>query len=269
MKSITRTRTTVISQVCFGAIPALIGLFITQTGHTQQINEPPRMALEFRCPDYSLAPGQSMTLRAEVFGAKEVLGEEDAKLISYRWEVSGGKIILGQRTPQVTIEACELPSSSPSFVNVKINLDGGPPELEKERSCRLKIDPKCAPPFLYDQYQDISLKDEQQRLDRLGRYLTGEDSGAGAYLVAYAGRTSCFREAKLRADRARRYLQANYKLDASRVITVDGGFRDNLTVDIFTSAHDTCGPFPTPSLMSSSAVVNGSCADKFKEIVSQ
>ena len=62
------------------------------------------MALEFRCPDYSLALGQSMILRAEVVGAKEVLGEEDAKLISYRWEVSGGKIILGQRTPQVTIE---------------------------------------------------------------------------------------------------------------------------------------------------------------------
>jgi hypothetical protein len=269
MNSITQTRTAVIWQVCFGAISALIGLFLTQTGHTQQTKEPPRLALEFRCPDYSLAPGQSMTLRAEVFGAKEVLGEEDAKLISYRWEVSGGKIILGQRTPQVTIEACELPSSSVSFVDVKIKLDGGPPELEKERSCRLKIDPKCAPPFLYDQYEDISLKDEQQRLDRLGRYLTGEDSGAVAYLVAYAGRTSCFREAKLRADRARRYLEANYKLDASRVITVDGGFRDKLTVNIFTSAYDTCGPFPTPSLMSSSANVDGSCADKYKEIVSQ
>ena len=268
MNSITRIRTTVLWQVCFGAISAL-GLFLAQTAHTQQRKEPPRMALELRCPDYSLAPGQSMTLRAEVFGAKEVLGEEDAKLISYRWEVSGGKIMLGQRTPQVTIEACELPSSSVSFVDVKIKLDGGPPEFEKERSCRLKIDPKCAPPFLFDQYEDIPLKDEQQHLDRLGRYLTVEDSGAVAYLVAYAGRTSCFREAERRASRARQYLEANYKLDASRIITVDGGFRDKLTVDIFTSAYETCGPFPTPSLMSSSAHITGSCTDKYKEIVSQ
>lgn len=244
-----------------------IGLFMTQTGHTQQTKEPPRMALEFRCPDYSLAPSKLMTLRADVFGAKEVLEEEDAKRISYDWEVSGGKIIRGQRTPQVTIQAWELSSISLSFVDVKIKLEGGPPELEKERSCRLKIDPKCAPPLLYDQYGDILLKDEQHRLDRLGRYLTVEDSGAVAYLVAYAGRTSCFREAVLRANRARQYLEANYKLDASRVIAVDGGFRDKLTVDIFTS-YDTCGPFPTPSLVSSSAHVNGSCADKYEEIVS-
>lgn len=98
MNSLTRTRTAFIWQICFGAISAVIGLFLTQTGNTQHTKEPPRMILDFRCPGYTLAPRQSMTLRADVLGAKKVLGETDAKLISYRWEISGGKIILGQGT---------------------------------------------------------------------------------------------------------------------------------------------------------------------------
>lgn len=166
----------------------------------------------------------------------------------------------------MTIEPNQLPSNGVNIIDVKINLGGGPPEFERERSCRLKIDPTCAPPFLYDQYEDISLKDEQQRLDRLGRYLTVEGSGSVAYVVAYAGRTSCLWEAERRANRARQYLEANYKLDTSRVITVDGGFREKLTVDFFTSACVTCGPFPTPTLVGSSVIVQGSCTEKYKEV---
>jgi hypothetical protein len=122
---------------------------------------------------------------------------------------------------------------------------------------------------LFDQYEDISLKDEQQRLDRLAKYLTTEGSGSAVFVVAYAGRRSCLWEAEWRSNRAKKYLVDSYKVGASRVITVDGGFRDNLTVDLFTSPHDSCGPFPTPSLMGSSAYVSGSCADKYKESVSQ
>ena len=255
-------RTGITSRIRLVAFSAVFGVLLAQGVKPQQISHPPRLGLEFRCPSYVLAPNQPMSLQARVFGSKELLAQEKADLISYSWEISGGKIVAGQGTPKIMIEACELPTNGVGSIMVKIKLDGGPPDLERERTCRLRIDPKCAPPSLYDQYNDISIKDEQQRLDRLGRHLTVEDSDAVAYLVAYAGRTSCFREAERRATRARQYLAANYKLDASRVITIDGGFRDKFTVDVFTSAKDTCGPFPTPSLMGSEAHITGSCADK-------
>lgn len=265
MKSFIKTRRMVASQVCFGAVFVVVSLFSTQTGNTQQTKEPPRMLLDFRCPDYALVPGQSMTLRADIFATKEVLGHDQARLISYCWEVTGGKITVGQGTPQVTIEANELPSTSVGFVDVKIKFGGVPPDFERERSCRLKVDPKCTPPILRDQYDDISLTDEQQRLDRLGSYLMAEGSASDVYLVAYAARSSCFWEARQRTDRAKRYLVNRHKIEASRVITVDGGFRETLSVDIFISARDSCGPFPTPTLPSTSAHVYGSCGDKYSQ----
>jgi hypothetical protein len=251
----------------FGAICTALGVLLTQTGKPQKTNEQPRAGLELRCPTYSLACCQPMTLQADVFGDKETLGEEQAKLIAYRWEVSGGKIISGQGTAKIKIDAGELPSSGVDSIRVTLRLDGGPPELEKEKSCTLTIDPNCPQPTLVDQYGDLSLADEKRRLDRLATYLTNEGSGSVAFLVTYAGRESCFWEAELRSERAKKYLISNYKIQADRVMAIDGGFRENLTMDLFTSPCPSCGPFPTPTLVGSKANVKGSCRDKYKEAV--
>src|SRR5204862_6367171 len=143
-------------------------------------------------------------------------------------------------------------------------VDRGPPELEKERTCTLRIDPGCAAPKVFDAYGDCSLEDEQQRLDRVGTYLKNSSSESVAYLIVYAARTSCIREADWRGNRAKNYLVDKYKLDSSRIIPVDGGVRDNLTIEIFISSRGTCGPLATPSILSSQAHIDGLCSDKYK-----
>jgi hypothetical protein len=264
MKSKSKLRVKFTSLLWVAAAPGVLAFLLAQTGNPQQIVEPPLAGLYLSCPTHVLAPGQPITLLAKVVG---IPGDKEAKLILYRWEVSVGKIVAGQGTSKVTVDTSNLTSISVDSVSVKVVIDGGPPELQREKSCTLKIDPTCPLPILFDEYHDISLKVEQPRLDRLGKYLTSECPKTAAFVVAYAGWKYCLGEAEWRANRVKKYLVDKYKIDANRIITVDGGYRDNLTVDIFISTYASCGPFPTPSLVSRTKYLTGSCADKYKEIV--
>ena len=79
----------------------------------------------------------------------------------------------------------------------------------------------------------------------LAKHLNG--SRDAVYIVVYSGVSACAREAEWPAVRAQKYLVTTNKVDPNRIIAVDGGFRDRLTVEIFTSPVDSCGPFPMPS----------------------
>lgn len=264
MKSVRHPIRSVISWACFLATATVLGLILREAGYPQQITDPPRAALELRCPSFVLAGNQSMTLQADILGATEVLGEDKANRIAYSWEVSGGRALTVQGTSKITIDSADLPPQFVGSINVKLKLQGVPPDLEHERTCTLKVDTRCPAPHLYDQYGDIPLTDEQLRLDRLAKSLANSGAGAVAYIVAYAGRNACFLEAELRANRAKKYLVDQLRLEASRIVAVDGGFRECFAIDLFISPSDNCGPFPTPTVLRSKAKIIEPCSDKYK-----
>lgn len=253
----------VIRRIPGVVVSIMLGLSLVQSGNSQTIVDPPRIGFEFKCPSHVLAPGQSMILRADVFGAEEVMGEERAKQLAYRWEIFGGTVTAGQGTPEVAITASDLRPPGINSIKVKVKLAGGPPELQKEMSCVLKIDPQCQAPALFENFGDIPWQAEQKILNRLGEHLTTGSPQSVAFLVVYAGQGSCVREARWRANRAKEYLLGRYKIGADRVIAIDGGFRDMVSVDLFIATKDSCGPFPNPNLLGSKANVFGSCAKKF------
>jgi hypothetical protein len=267
MKLTHRRILNVISHVGLVAIIGVFSILIAQTRSLPQRPDVLMPFLEFRCPTYVVPSSRSMSLEADVVGVKEIYGEGKARRVAYSWEVSRGKIMAGQGTPKITFDPSELLTSGVNSIDVRLRLVGGPPELENERTCTLKMSPTCTPPHLFDQYGGVSATDEQMHLDRLVEYLN-ETPGSIAYVVAYAGRRSCVREAEWRANRAQKYLVEGKKIKADRIVAVDGGYRDELTIDLFI-ASDCCGPLPTPSLARSSAQVKGFCENKYKETVSQ
>ncbi len=257
-------RSSVISGVSLPAVCVAIGLLVIPVGNTQEI-APGRVGLEFRCPDYRIACCEPVKLQADVFGAREALGDELASLILYRWDVLGGRVIAGQRTSEVTILP-DTPATDVQTVKVTLKLEGGPPYLTKEKSCTLTIDSKCVAPLLFDEFQQMPAAKEGIRLDRLASHLT-KASGSIAFLVAYAGRDSCFWEAELWSERARKYLINKHRIQPDRVVTIDGGFREQLTMAFFTSPTSCCGPLPKPTVFGSKANVKRSCGSKYKESV--
>ena len=236
-------------------------LVVSPVGKTQE-SEFGRMGVEFRCPEYPIACCEPMKLQADVFATKDALGQEALSSIRFSWEATGGKVISGTRTNEVTVYP-DIHSAGVQNVNVILKLDGGPPYLVREKSCVLAIDSRCVVPTLFDEFNQLSRTEESARLDRLARHLSKQASNFFTFLIAYAGRDSCFWEAELWSERAKNYLIDKHAIQPDRVVAVDGGFREHSTMELFTSPT-SCGPFSKPTLLGSAANVKKSCGDKYK-----
>jgi hypothetical protein len=238
---------------------------LTQAGNTQQHFDPPRVALDFRCPAYVLAGNAPITLYAEVIGARRLLDEEQAKRILFKWELSGAQLLSGQGSGKILIDPAGLQTTGISCIDVKLEVEGGPPDLQRQKTCLLKVDPECSAPQIFDHYGRIPVIEEHQRLDRLAKHMKSAGSESIAYIIGYSGRSACIYEGQWRADRAKKYLVETHSLLKDRIVDVDGGVRENWNVDLFVQTHGTCGPLPTPTLGRDEAHVRGACSDVYKE----
>jgi hypothetical protein len=81
----------------------------------------------------------------------------------------------------------------------------------------------------FDEYGNIKFNDEKARLDNYAIQLQNQP-GAQGYILAYG---SCAGEAEARAQRAKDYLVNTRGIDAGRLVTVDGGCRSDLSVELW------------------------------------
>ncbi len=92
-----------------------------------------------------------------------------------------------------------------------------------------------------DAYGDLALDLEKTRLAGFARELRNAPDSQG-YIVVYGGRCSVGSQALERAERAKEWLINRHGIDASRIVAIDGGYRENLTTEIFVGAIDAALP---------------------------
>lgn len=98
-----------------------------------------------------------------------------------------------------------------------------------------------------DMYGDIPFEDEKARLDILASQLQMKPDTRG-YIIVYAGQRARVSEAQSRAERAKAYLISQRGIDPNRVFAVDGGYRRELTVEIWFGSRGAPAPTPSPTL---------------------
>ena len=265
MKPARRLRTWIVSRIRLLSFSGVLALLLTQADNPQQNFDPPRVALDFRCPTYVLAGNAPIAMHAEVMGARGLLDEEQAKRIRFKWQLSGAKLLSGQGSGKIMIDPAGLQSTGIACIDVKLEIEAAPPDLQREKTCRLRVDPKCSAPQIFDQYGDVAVIEERQHLDHLAKYLKDTGPESIAYIISYSGRSACIYEAQWRANRAKRYLVEKHSLPKDRIVEVDGGVRENWNVDLFIQTRSTCGPLPSPTLARDEALVRGQCSDTYKE----
>jgi hypothetical protein len=121
------------------------------------------------------------------------------------------------------------------------------PDAPESPSARFPPVPSPTASRKIDEYGNIRWRDEKVRLD----YLLIEvrnDPAALAYLICYGGRTGREGEARRRCARAAGYIVRTGGIDASRVVTVDGGFREDLTVELWTPRAGSRPPAAVPTV---------------------
>jgi hypothetical protein len=99
----------------------------------------------------------------------------------------------------------------------------------------------------FDSYSDIPFESEKKRLDsfaeKMRRYASTQ-----AYIMAYAGRGARVGEAKARAARAKEYLVKVRGIDAKRIETVDGGYQEQLAVELYLVPLGAPPPLSAPTV---------------------
>jgi antitoxin (DNA-binding transcriptional repressor) of toxin-antitoxin stability system len=92
-----------------------------------------------------------------------------------------------------------------------------------------------------DAYGDLALDLEKTHLAGFARELRSAPDAQG-YIVVYGGRCSAGSQALERAERAKEWLISKHGIDASRIVAIDGGYRETLRTEIYIGAIDATWP---------------------------
>jgi hypothetical protein len=224
----------VVVAVCLfsGAAPSFHA-----SAHPQQGKCP---TTKVSCPDMVNA-GEPLTMTANVSG-----GDQNVTP-TYNWAVSAGTISSGQGTSTITVDTSGLTENS--SVTATVDLGGFDRECgygSTAGSCTTSVMKKPEARKL-DEYGALKPADENARLNNFVIELNN-DPMAQAYLVYYGGRTSRPGAVKKRAARAIDYLVTKRGVDGQRLMTLDGGAREQATVELWLVPAGAQPPQPTPTV---------------------
>ena len=116
----------------------------------------------------------------------------------------------------------------------------------------------------FDEYGNLAFSDEIARLDNLAIQLQREPDMIAWYVV-YSGRKTCLGETRLRALRAKKYLIEKRGIKADRIIWMDGGYREELGVDLWVWQRSLGAPTTYPRVDKSEVQIIKNCRPKYQK----
>lgn len=198
--------------------------------------KPPCPTVSVSCPA-DVDEGASLTISASV-------SDGSSMSLTYNWSVSAGTISGGQGTSTITVDTAGLGGQT---VTATVELGGVDPACSRTASCSTSIRTTIVPPRKFDEYGNIRFNDEKARLDNYAIQLQNEPGSQG-YIIAYGGRRGAAGEAQARADRAKNYLVNTRGIDAGRLVTLDGGYKEDLTVELWIVPTGANPPTASPTV---------------------
>jgi len=192
------------------------------------------------CPTVSVSCASTADPGTPIKFTASAAGGEGLSL-TYNWSVSAGTITSGQGTNEITVDTANLAGQT---VTATVSLGGVDPSCTgTTASCSTSITAPRPEPTKFDEYGDIRFNDEKARLDNFAIQLQNTP-GSTATIIAYG---SCAGQAQTRADRARDYLVNTRGIEASRITTIDGGCRSDLTVQLWIVPSGATAPAADPA----------------------
>lgn len=171
--------------------------------------------------------------------------------LNYTWTVSpaGAKILSGVGTPTIAVDSTGLGNQT---VSATLVVDDGSGEAACRQVAQALTSITRTPPppregREYDVCCTCSFDDQKARLDNLAIELQNDPSST-TYIFAYSGKTSRVGQADRLAARARDYLVTKRGIDPSRIVIVNGGFREDDCVELWIVPSGAAPPEPRPTV---------------------
>ena len=192
----------------------------------------------------SVAEGEIITYAADVsYGGTSGL--------RYNWTMSPAtaRIMRGAGSPTITVDSTGLGGQR---IIATLTVDDG----SKDPACAQTAqavsvvapeEKKILVAREFDECNNCTFDDQKARLDNLAVELQHDPTTTG-YIIAYGGRTSPIGQVELLMTRARSYLVNERAIDGSRLVIVNGGFRETDTVELWLVPRGAAAPRATPTV---------------------
>ena len=163
---------------------------------------------------------------------------------TFAWQVSQGRIVEGQGTDEIAVE---LPAGASGLVVARVEVHGFSLECPAESSAAFAKTTVGVSHFKLDEFGDIRMGDTKARLDNFAVELQANPS-LQAHLVVYGARLGPRGQAARRAAQLKNYLVQTRGMDPSRIFTVEGGFRTELSGELWLSPSGSPPPPMRPTV---------------------
>ena len=215
-------------------IVALISLAMGATPRPPAAAECPTVTID--CPANIVCSGEPTTFTAKINGGDPNLQSK------FKWTLSAGTITSGQGTSTITVDSKGLGGQS---ITVMVEIDdvsAMTADCGKTASCVRQIG-NCHYHRKFDEYGEILLQEETERLDNFAIQLQSEPRVQGIVIVY--GRFGYKRgDIQARVSRVKDYLVKKHNIDAERIVTIACGNVEESTVEFWVGAPGK--PFPLP-----------------------
>ena len=189
-------------------------------------------AIEISCPT-NVAVDQPLTFTSRYSG-----GVPANITPVYNWTVSAGTIIAGQGTDTIKVDTRGLAGQT-----VRASLSMGGYTLECAADCAVSIPLPKRESRKFDDYLNIARNDEKARLDNFAIELQNDPTATG-YVIVYPGRTSKRAEVQDQFGRVIDYLVNSRGVDKSRIRTIEGPKKDQLSKALWITPQGATPPTP-------------------------
>ncbi len=192
----------------------------------------------------SVTDGEVITYTADV-------AYSGTSALNYTWTVSpsNAKVLSGSGTLTITVDSTGLTGQRIMATLVVDDGSGDPTCRQTVQAATFipALAPRENPAREFDVCCNCSFDDQKARLDNLAVELQNDQSTT-TYIFAYGGRTSRVGEGDRLGARARDYLVNQRGLNPSRIIVLNGGFREDDCVELWIVPSGATPPRPRPTV---------------------
>jgi hypothetical protein len=171
--------------------------------------------------------------------------------LAYTWTISppGARIVSGAGTPTITVDSTGV--GRQRLTAILVVDDGSGDRACRQRASASTIISSTPPPPItprrFDEFPSIAFDDDKARLDNLAIELQN-NPGATGYIIVYGGRTTRTDSADKLGARARDYIVGTRGIDGSRIVVINGGYRETNAFELWLVPQGATPPQPTPTV---------------------
>lgn len=171
--------------------------------------------------------------------------------LNYTWTVSppAARILSGAGTNNITVDSTGLGKQKITAILV-VDDGSGDPTCRQMAQGTVDITSPPPPPITpkrFDEFPSVAFDDDKARLDTLAIELQNTPDATG-YLIVYGGKTSRIGQADRLGARALDYLVNTRGIDSSRMVVINGGYRESDYYEFWLVPQGAQPPQPSPTV---------------------